>query len=71
MPDHRSDPDDQTSRGQGGTISGAETFVAPVETLKKPVAEADLTPSETPPDTERGGQRISGPGANDLTRGLP
>jgi hypothetical protein len=39
--------------------------------VKPPVAEPHPAPTETAPETEPGGRRISGPGPNDLTRGLP
>lgn len=65
-------PDDRT---RGGTSGGAESSIPPGESsqadLAKPVAESGPTPTETPPETEMGGQHISGPGPHDLTRGLP
>ena len=59
--------DDRASRGQrSGTPQEGTRADRPT-----PVTEPGRTPTETPADTETGGQRISGPGPNDLTRGLP
>lgn len=65
-------PDDRNSPGQGG---GEEPFAPPQESLRagrgKTEAPPDPTPTEAPSDTATRGQRVSGPGPNDLTRGLP
>ncbi|MNY03721.1 hypothetical protein D3C86_1363550 [compost metagenome] len=58
-------PDDRN----GGNSESFTSEESKRPDLEKPVTKSDLTP--TPPDTEKGGQRISGPGPNDLTRGLP
>ena len=63
-------PDDRTrSGGKESDVTSDESTPADVA---KPVAESGLGATEAPTDdTERGSQRISGPGPNDLTRGLP
>ena len=66
--DHRRAPDDRTSRGKVETFTSEEGSRAD---LSKPMAESGRPPGEISSDSERGGQRISGPGPNDLTRGLP
>ena len=73
--DHQRTPDDRTSRAlTGGPIGNAETFTSEEPSradLEKPKAESGRTPGEKSSESERGGQQISGPGPNDLTRGLP
>ena len=54
-------PDDPTTRG-----SGQEPTASPEEN-RRPERQA----AKTPPVTEPSSQRTSGPGPNDLTRGLP
>lgn len=63
-------PDDR-SRGGGAESFGTREEGAPADVAKPVTEESGLAPTESPPDTEKGGQRISGPGPNDLTRGLP
>lgn len=70
MRDFRWAPDDRANRGQRGTPGGTPEAGARAD-RRKPEAESGQHPAEPPPDTEKGGERISGPGANDLTRGLP
>lgn len=55
-------PDDRTSRGTEPTVTPEKSTRGD---LKKPGAEP---PAEAP---QEGSRSISGPGPNDLTRGLP
>lgn len=57
-------PDDLNSSG------GAEPNVSPEKSTRAD-RERPTVKDKTPPVTETSGQRISGPGPNDLTRGLP
>jgi hypothetical protein len=68
--DHLRTPNDRKRGGQGGE----ETFASEEGTradLEKPVTGSERTSAETLSDVGSGGGHISGPGPNDLTRGLP
>lgn len=69
--DHLRAPDDRSARGRGGTSESKEATFSSEESAKPERKKSGLTPPETPRDTKTGDQRISGPGPNDLTRGLP
>jgi len=70
--EHLRTPDDQSNPGHGGTTSDStEAVFTSEESTRADLKKAARPPTETPRDTKTGGQQISGPGPNDLTRGLP
>ena len=73
--EQRGASDERTRRRPGGGESlGTETFTSTESTRadrKKSAPGSALPSTGTSVDTETSGQRISGPGPNDLTRGLP
>lgn len=72
MNDHLRAPDDRSNRGHGGATSDTtEPVFTSKESTRSDLKKTGPTQTKTPSHTKTGSQRISGPGPNDLTRGLP
>lgn len=67
-PDHLQTPHDRNRPGGEETFSSEEGTRADRD---EPVTAPQRSATEKLPDVESGGGQISGPGRNDLTRGLP
>lgn len=67
-PDHLRPPNDRNRPGGEKTFSSEEGTRADRD---KPVTAPQRSATEKLSDVESGGGQISGPGRNDLTRGLP
>lgn len=64
-------PDDRARPGRRGAAPSTPNQKSPRADREMPPTESGPTPTEPPSDAAEGGRRTSGPGPNDLTRGLP